>query len=117
MRPDAALSNAIASTTAALAQAAQVAVHTGPVYCTDSILAQFGKLDYITQELGCIGIEYGDRRGLQAAGRVGIWAAALFSVSDVPVRRSCWLLSAPEEKNSAAWKPAPRCWPTRCWRV
>ncbi len=85
--PDADLQQAVARVAAPLAQAAGVAIHSGPVYATDSILAQFGKLDYIAQNLGCIGIEMETAAVFKAARSVDIRAAALFSVSDVPVRQ------------------------------
>ena len=84
--PDEALALAVSLPAARLAREAGVALHTGPVFCTDSILAQFDKLNYMVNELGCIGIEMETAAVFKAARRVGIQAAALFSVSDVPVR-------------------------------
>jgi purine-nucleoside phosphorylase len=84
--PDEALSLALARTVSPLAQAAGVTVHRGPVFSINTILAQFGKLDFILNELGCIGIEMETAAVFKAARTVGIQAAALFSVSDVPVR-------------------------------
>ena len=83
--PDETLSLAVSRSVTLLAEEAGVAVHTGPVFSTDSILAQFRKLDYIANELGCIGIEMETAAVFKAARMVGIQAAALFSVSDVPV--------------------------------
>lgn len=83
--PDEGLARSIASSLAPLASQAGVRVHTGPVFSIDSILAQFSKLDYLAIELGCIGIEMETAAVFKAARMVGIRAAALFSVSDVPV--------------------------------
>jgi purine-nucleoside phosphorylase len=84
--PDEALSLTLARTTLPLAREAGVAVYTGPVFCIDTILAQFDKLDYIVGKLGCIGIEMETAAAFKAARLAGIQAAALFSVSDVSVR-------------------------------
>jgi purine-nucleoside phosphorylase len=83
--PDDALSAALYQATLPLAQEAGVAVHTGPVFSIDTILAQFSILDEIIS-LGCIGIEMETAAAFKAARLVGIPAAALFSVSDVPVK-------------------------------
>ena len=84
--PDAALSSTVARSVTSLASEAGVTIHTGPVFCTDSILSEFYKLDFIVEELGCIGIEMETAAVFKAARLVGIQAAGLFSVSDVPVR-------------------------------
>jgi purine-nucleoside phosphorylase len=89
--PDKALTQALALAAAPLAQEAGVTIHTGPVFSIDTILAQFDKLDYIVDELGCIGIEMETAAVFKAARLVGIQAAALFSVSDVPVRNQSLL--------------------------
>ena len=98
--PDETLSRAVARSATALGQEAGVAVHTGPIFCIDSILAQFGKLDTIAGDLGCIGIEMETAAVFKAAHVVGIQAAALFSVSDVPViKKSLYVGRTQEEKE------------------
>jgi purine-nucleoside phosphorylase len=84
--PDATLSNELLQAALPLAQDAGVRLHHGPVFCTDSILSQFRRLDFIAGELGCSGIEMESAAVFMAAHRVGIKAAALMSISDVPVR-------------------------------
>lgn len=84
--PDEMLSQSLSHIVAPLAREAGVTVHTGPVFSIDTILAQFDKLDYIVGKLGCIGIEMETAAAFKAARLAGIQAAALFSVSDVPVR-------------------------------
>lgn len=84
--PDEALSAVIARASTPLATAAGIALHHGPAYSSDSILAEFCRLDAIRNDLGCIGIEMETAAVFKAARLVGIRAAALFSVSDVPVR-------------------------------
>lgn len=61
-----------------------VTVHQGTVFSTDSLLAQFFRLDCLAEELTCIGIEMETAAVFQAARLVGIRAAALLQVSDVP---------------------------------
>jgi purine-nucleoside phosphorylase len=85
--PDAELSTALERTAEGLVREGQAALHRGPVYCTDSILAQFGKLDWIQNELRCVGIEMESAAVFKAARLVGIQAAALMSLSDVPANK------------------------------
>lgn len=84
--PDEALAQTVARSTVRFAWEADVPVYSGPVFCTDSILSQFSRLDTLVNELGCIGIEMETAAVFKAARMVGIQAAALFSVSDVPLR-------------------------------
>lgn len=98
--PDEALSAKLAQTLTPLARSAGVGIHTGPVFCIDSILAQFGKLDYISEKLGCIGIEMETAATFKAARLVGIQAAALFSISDVPVRNQTLLSGRSQEEQT-----------------
>lgn len=84
--PDEGLSSALSRVTFPLARQAGVTLHTGPVFSIDTILAQFSILDEIANKLGCIGIEMETAAVFKAARMVGIPAAALFSVSDVPVK-------------------------------
>ena len=98
--PDKALSSILLSSASLLAIEAGIAIHTGPVYCIDSILSQFRLLDYFSGELGCIGIEMETAAVFKAARKVGIQAAALFSVSDVPVmKRTLYAGRSSEERN------------------
>jgi purine-nucleoside phosphorylase len=98
--PDEELSAALYRAVLPLAQQAGVPVHTGPVFSIDTILAQFNILDDITNTLGCIGIEMESAAAFKAARMAGIRAAALFSVSDVPVKnRSLFSDRLLEEKD------------------
>ncbi len=100
LTPNKALSLAVSCSVSSLANEAGVAVHTGPVFSTDSILSQFCKLDYFVNDLGCIGIEMETAAVFKAASIVGIQAAALFSVSDVPVRnKTLYSGRSQEEQN------------------
>ncbi len=98
--PDKALSSNLLRSASLLARDAGIAIHTGPVYCIDSILSQFRLLDYFADELGCIGIEMETAAVFKAARLVGIQAAALFSVSDVPVmKKTLYAGRSPEERD------------------
>jgi purine-nucleoside phosphorylase len=99
VEPNAELSAALEHVTAGLAREGQTALHRGPVYCTDSILGQFGKLDYIQDELGCVGIEMESAAVFKAARLVGIQAAALMSLSDVPARRQTLFAGRSKEER------------------
>ncbi len=83
--PDEALTGALARRAALLAKSGGITLHTGPVFSSDTILAQFSRLGYISTELGCAGIEMETAAVFKAARSVGIRAAALLSISDVPV--------------------------------
>lgn len=63
-----------------------VPLHQGAIFSTDSILAQFFRLDYLTEKLHCLGIEMETAAVFRAAKLVGIKAGALLQVSDVPQR-------------------------------
>jgi purine-nucleoside phosphorylase len=61
-----------------------VPLYRGAVFSTDSILAQFFRLDYLVNELQCIGVEMETAAVFRAAKLVGIRAGALLQVSDLP---------------------------------
>lgn len=61
-----------------------VSLRQGAIFSTDSILAQFFRLEYFAKDLRCIGIEMETAAVFGAAKLVGIRAAALLQVSDVP---------------------------------
>jgi purine-nucleoside phosphorylase len=98
--PDNGLTQAITSTTALFAEEAGVAMHRGPVFCIDSILAQFGKLEYLANELGCLGIEMETAAVFKVARMVGIQASALLSVSDVPIQKQSLFAGRSEAEQS-----------------
>jgi purine-nucleoside phosphorylase len=97
--PDEALSAALCQAILPLAKQAGVTVHTGPVFSIDTILAQFSILDDITNNLGCIGIEMESAAAFKAARRLGIPIAALFSISDVPVKNQSLFSGRPEAEK------------------
>lgn len=68
---------------------AGAAIHAGPVFSIDTIVAQFQHLDWMVQRLACIGIEMETAAVFRAARLVGVRAAALLQFSDViPARKS-----------------------------
>jgi len=98
--PDKELSLAISYYVTQLAKEVGVSVHVGPIFSIDSILSEFSKLDYLINVLGCIGIEMETAAVFKAASMVGVRAAALFSVSDVPIRsKTIYAGRSQEEKN------------------
>jgi len=98
--PDESLSLALSRSASPLAEKAGVVIHAGPIFSIDSILAQFRILNYFTDFLGSIGIEMETAAVFKAARLVGIQAAALLSVSDVPViNKTLYAGRLPEERN------------------
>lgn len=63
----------------------QVALHEGIVFSTDSIVAQFFRLEDWSSRYNCIGVEMETAAAFRAASLVGIPIAALLQISDVPV--------------------------------
>ena len=75
-------------------------MHVGPVFSIDTILGQFFRQGYLVDELNCIGIEMETSATFNAARLVGIQAAALLQVSDVPVSgKSLFSARTTEENN------------------
>lgn len=99
--PDQVLAQALARAVAPLAQEADVPVHTGAIFCIDTILAQFGRLEFIAKDLGCAGIEMETAAVFKAARLVGIQAAPLFSISDVPVIKKSLYAGRSENEKEA----------------
>lgn len=97
--PDEPLSQAVARFAAPLAAQEGVSVYTGPVFSVDSILSQFSRLDTLASELGCIGIEMETAAVFKAARTAGMRAAALLSVSDVPVSRKSLFAGRSQEER------------------
>lgn len=75
-----------------------IALHRGNVFSIDTILAQFSRLAHMTDELGCTGLEMETAAVFRAARLVGIRAAALLIVSDLPAQgKSLYFGRAVEE--------------------
>ncbi len=64
----------------------QVALHQGNIFSTDCILPEFFRLNYFLEEAGCSGLEMETAAVFRAADLVGIEAAALLIVSDIPLQ-------------------------------
>ena len=98
--PDADFHAVVARCAREACAAAKVAIHTGPVFSIDTILAQFQHLDWMVQRFGCIGIEMETAAVFRAARLVGIKAAALLQFSDViPARKSLFAGRTPLEQE------------------
>jgi purine-nucleoside phosphorylase len=61
-----------------------VSLSRGRIFSSDSIVAQFHHLDEISERHGCIGIEMETAAVFRAAALVGVPAAALLQISDLP---------------------------------
>ncbi len=83
--PDQAVTDALGRNMRAACHDKSTPVHHGVIFSTDSILAQFARLPYITDELHCLGIEMETAAVFRAAQLVGIRAGALLQVSDLPL--------------------------------
>ncbi len=89
VEPDPDLTKCVDKVTSEHCQRGSVALHRGNIFSTDSIIAQFFRLDYIVENFHCIGIEMETAALFKAAKLVGIKAAALLQLSDViPTRKS-----------------------------
>ncbi len=81
--PNEKLTESIKANVAKFCQREAVIMHYGPIFSSDSIIAEFFRLDYIVNELNCIGIEMETSAVFGAAKLVGIKAGALLEISDV----------------------------------
>ena len=89
--PDQRLRSLLTHSSQSVSRSNGVAVHTGSVFSIDTILAQFQHLDWIVDQLHCIGIEMETSAVFRAAQLCGIKAAALLQFSDViPARKSLY---------------------------
>jgi purine-nucleoside phosphorylase len=89
VEPDPDLTKCIDSVALEHCQRESVPLHRGNIFSTDSIIAQFFRLDYIVENFDCIGIEMETAALFRAAKLVGIKAAALLQLSDViPTHKS-----------------------------
>ncbi len=113
--PDESLSLALSRSASPLAEEAGVVIHIGPVFSIDSILAQFRILDYFSDSLGSIGIEMETAAVFKAARLVGIQAAALLSVSDVPVIKRLFTPGGFQKSRTTAKISVPGYLPEHCW--
>jgi len=100
IEPDLELTESIKNCALELCERESVPVHCGTVFSTDSIIAQFFRLDYFVRNLGCIGIEMETSAVFGAAKLVGIKAGALLQVSDViPTNKSLFSGRTKEERE------------------
>ncbi len=99
-RPDADFQGLVNRKAREACGAAGVAIHSGPVYSIDTIVAQFQHLPWMIDRFGCIGIEMETAAVFRAARFVGIRAAALLQFSDViPMRKSLFSGRTQAERN------------------
>ncbi len=97
--PDSDFQAVVAACASDLGTLADVAVHTGSIFSTDTILGQFHHLDWMIQRFGCIGIEMETAAVFRVARLVGIKAAALLQFSDViPAQKSLFSGRTPRDQ-------------------
>lgn len=83
-RPDQVMSETLERRALEVCQARSTHLDRGAVFSTDSLLAQFFRLEALVGELDCAAIEMETAAVFQAARLVGIRAAALLQISDLP---------------------------------
>ena len=83
VEPDLEMTDAIKNYALEICQRDSIPLHFGNIFSTDSIIAQFFRLDYLVESFDCIGIEMETSSVFGAAKLVGIRASAILQVSDV----------------------------------
>ena len=83
-RPDATLAGVLKSIASRTCESESIPLHTGRVFAIDTIVAQFFRLDHVADELDCMAIEMEASATFNVAELVGIQAAAILQVSDLP---------------------------------
>lgn len=87
--PDSKLQATIMKYASRLCEKESVALHSGTVFSSDSVIAQFFRIEYLVKNFNCIGIEMETSAVFNAAKLVHIKAGALLQVSDViPLNKS-----------------------------
>ena len=87
--PDSELQMSVMKHTSKICKRESVVLHSGTVFSTDSVIAQFFRLEHLAKNFGCIGIEMETSSVFKAAKLVNIKASALLQVSDViPLNKS-----------------------------
>jgi purine-nucleoside phosphorylase len=104
IKPDQGLQTILVQESRIATKSNSMAVHIGPVFSSDTILAQFHHLDWITSQLRCVGIEMETSAVFKAARLCGIRAAALLQVSDViPARKSLYSGRTEADQKRRRW--------------
>ena len=97
--PDQQLTDHIKNHAVEACRSRSISLHNGTVFSTDSIMAQFFRLDHIADTLDCIGIEMETAAFFNAARLVGIKAGALLQVSDLPGRGKSLFAGRTEQED------------------
>ena len=85
VQPDVQLTCIVRKSASRICEREAISLYAGRVVSVDSILGQFLRQEYLANELHCIGIEMETSAVFNAARLVGIKAAALLQVSDLPM--------------------------------
>jgi purine-nucleoside phosphorylase len=83
--PDIEFTRRIKNRTRLVCRPESVTLHQGTIISIDSILPEFFRLNHFVEELKCIGVEMETAAVFKAAKLVGIKAAALLVISDLPL--------------------------------
>jgi len=98
--PDADLTRRLTQVATEISSEHSIPLHSGKIFSTSSILAQFFRADDLVQRCDCIGIEMETAATFKAAGLVGIKAGALLQISDViPLGKSLFAGRTEEEMD------------------
>ncbi len=97
--PNSELTAALLAISQERGQRAEVKVHSGLVFSTDSIVGQLPFAEEAEQEYDCIAIEMETAATFAAARRVGIAAAAILAISDSLPEKKTILNRDPEATN------------------
>jgi purine-nucleoside phosphorylase len=97
--PDPGLTHRLTAVARAHCAPSAIPLHQGKVFCIDSILTQFFRLDWVAQQYACIGIEMETSATFKAASLVEIKASALLQVSDVLPTKKSFFSGRSEQEN------------------
>ena len=98
-QPDSPLTDILQSTATGTCERESIPLHVGTVFSIDTILGQFFRLHYLITEFNCIGIEMETSATFNAARLLGIQAAALLQVSDLPMAGKSLFSGRTSEEN------------------
>ena len=97
--PDATLTDILRRSASRISERESIRLHAGRVFSIDTILGQFFRQEHLAGELGCTGIEMETSATFNAARLVGIQAAALLQVSDLPMAGKSLFAGRTAEEN------------------
>ena len=97
--PDAGLTKSVRRNAHTVSEKEIIPLHEGTVFSSDTILAQFFRMQDMVSRLHCFGIEMETSATFNAARLVGIQTAALLQVSDMPLAGKSLFSGRTAEEN------------------